>query len=1113
MMSVAMEGGRLSNGGVVDAARFRLGDWLVAADENLLLRGKERIPLQPKVMQVLAYLAEHCGQVVSAEQLLIDCWRGAFHGDNPVHKTVAVLRKALDDDPMHPRYIQTIRKRGYRMLVPVSFPEGYSRTVAKPVAAWSDGCPFRGLEAFGEQHAAVFFGRNRTIAQFLQLLRGQIEQACAFVLVVGASGSGKSSLIQAGVLPLLKQPGGFDGLQIEWSITINPAHGDVLARLANALLRSTCRGRAVFVDAEIQQLLTDPAGAIDKAIARLRDKLDGHSAGVTLPRAAVVVDPLESLLSNSEIDREAREAFILALFKIAQSGVAAVVAACRSDMYARLSELASLVELKREAGGHFDLFPPTAGEIAEMIRLPARAAGLSFGCDSKTGTRLDDDLRDSAACNPDALPLLQHVLRELYERRAVNGELLYSAYEEIGGLGGALSRHAEDMLQSLPTGIAATLPSLLGRMVSINEDGTIASRTIAVGTLRSASEQQLVQAFIDARLFIGRGEHIDAAHEALWRSWPRAGEWIDSNRAHLLAHSRLTTHVGRWEQSGRSADLLLADGLPLYEARSIQQEPNLQLSPSESTLIALSIERSRIRQRRKVMVLGSLVGLSLLAGSSGIYAWQSRLEAERDRASAEGLVAFMLGDLMANLRPLGKLDLLDRISEEVLHYLRESADVRGTLTRQLQRIEALNQIGAIETERGNADQATRAYEQADHALRRLVSRHPKDPKLLAKLGSVHFGLGNLAYERDELAVALSHFERYRTAAWQLLQQEPSSSAWRLELSYAYNNVGSVELRRRNGREAAGAFAQSIELKRHVLRDDPSNPRIKADVANALTWLATALEASGDLESAAKHYAEALQLATQATESDAQDATLLYREAVARMRVADLQIALAQIEAARTQYATVERLLQQLVTTEPENRNWLRALLYARVQRASLLLFGAETSEALLLLTRTQANIVREFDAGSPDPSWSRLRASALIVLGHAYGLDGDRRLALGATERAISELRALLARDRADVDIRNLLARALASYGELLQDGGQLAAARDVWHQIIDLQGINTSAAADKRVLDPLARALINLDRFEEAAPLLSRLDAMGYAEPSFSRRYTLRHTTRRASR
>ncbi len=102
---------------------FTLGDWTVRPARRVVERGDERISLEPKVMDVLVALASHAPDVVSADELLATCWAGQFYGDSPVHKAIAQLRRSLGDDARAPRYIATIRKRGYRVTVPVVFPD------------------------------------------------------------------------------------------------------------------------------------------------------------------------------------------------------------------------------------------------------------------------------------------------------------------------------------------------------------------------------------------------------------------------------------------------------------------------------------------------------------------------------------------------------------------------------------------------------------------------------------------------------------------------------------------------------------------------------------------------------------------------------------------------------------------------------------------------------------------------------------------------------------------------------------------------------------------------------------------------------------------------------
>src|SRR5687768_5530094 len=117
------------------ASRFRLGGWWVLPDECALEGQPGRVTLEPKLVDVLVALCQRGDDVVSAEQLLIECWRGTFYGDNPVHKTIAQLRRALGDSATEPRYIATIRKRGYRVVAPLQFPHNH-RLALNRVPRW-----------------------------------------------------------------------------------------------------------------------------------------------------------------------------------------------------------------------------------------------------------------------------------------------------------------------------------------------------------------------------------------------------------------------------------------------------------------------------------------------------------------------------------------------------------------------------------------------------------------------------------------------------------------------------------------------------------------------------------------------------------------------------------------------------------------------------------------------------------------------------------------------------------------------------------------------------------------------------------------------------------------
>ena len=191
---------------------FFFADWQVNPADNTLRKGKVLQQLEPKAMDVLLLLCRHAGEVVSSDDIVSQCWPGIATGDNPLHKSLTQLRKALGDSATAPMYIETIRKRGYRAIAEVRFPLGQQQSVAEH--SWQQGSPFPGLQAYDAHYASVFFGRGAQIDTLLSRIAQQIKFGRDFCLLLGPSGSGKSSLINAGVMPNLMQPGGFNGIEV-----------------------------------------------------------------------------------------------------------------------------------------------------------------------------------------------------------------------------------------------------------------------------------------------------------------------------------------------------------------------------------------------------------------------------------------------------------------------------------------------------------------------------------------------------------------------------------------------------------------------------------------------------------------------------------------------------------------------------------------------------------------------------------------------------------------------------------------------------------------------------------------------------------------------------------
>jgi len=299
--------------------------------------------------------------------------------------------------------------------------------------------PFRGLKFFDFEHAAFYHGRTRAVGEVLDALKKQATAKKSFVLVFGPSGSGKSSLVRSGVLPLLTQGGTPVGNGPWRHVITRPGVGDPIDSLAAALV-------AKFAVPELQ----DVAGSDESLNLASRLRQDPENAAVRIAevlgkpklRLALVVDQLEELFIG--VSPVLQRKYVTVLCALARYEGIYVIAALRSEFYAHYQRFPELVKLT-SGGGRYELQPPTAHEIANMIRVPAEAAGLRFEQDSETGRSLDDYLLKAAMNSSEPLPLLEHVLSRLYNRQLdrKDGLLRWADYSQLGGFKNALAQHAE----------------------------------------------------------------------------------------------------------------------------------------------------------------------------------------------------------------------------------------------------------------------------------------------------------------------------------------------------------------------------------------------------------------------------------------------------------------------------------------------------------------------------------------------------------------------------------------------------------------------------------------------------------------------------------------------
>ena len=306
-------------------------------------------------------------------------------------------------------------------------------------------------------------------------------------------------------------------------------------------------------------------------------------------RLVLLVDQLEELWTKEGVSQDDRDRFARVLHALATSGDVWVLATLRSDHYPALARMPELMALK-EGEGQYDLAAPDAAEVAEAIRGPAHAAGLSFETRASDGRSLDHVLVEVGARAADALPLLEFLLTCLWERREAGHRLTFAAYEALGGLDGAIATYAEQVWAGLDDAGRAAFPGVVRALVEIGEGaeaGATRRRAPLADVVPTAGATALVEALVRARLLTAEGAVVTVAHEALLQAWPRLADQLKAETELLRIRSRVRSQAARWEAQDRESSLLLATGKPLDEARLLTAA-GFELTPSEADCVAAS---------------------------------------------------------------------------------------------------------------------------------------------------------------------------------------------------------------------------------------------------------------------------------------------------------------------------------------------------------------------------------------------------------------------------------------------------------------------------------------------------------------------------------------------
>lgn len=507
---------------------------------------------------------------------------------------------------------------------------------APPVPAGPARNPYKGLRPFLEPDAPDFRGRESLVSRLVERLAGvgAGEGAGARLLaLVGPSGSGKSSAVRAGLVPALRA-GAVPGSE-RWFVAELAPGEEPFAELVAALVAIAPAAPAPDLAVRIER---DPEALADAAAALLPDD-DSE--------LLLVIDQFEELFTLVAEDR--RAGFLAALRWAATDPRSRVrtVLTLRADFFDRPLAHAGFAEVLR-AGTELVL-PLSPDELDRAIAGPAERAGATV-----EGGLLAELVADAIG-QPGALPLLQFTLAELFDRRR-DGMLAISAYRELGGVGGAVARGAEEIYAALSEPRRQATRELFLRLVDHREG---ARRRVLRSEVASLGEEMeaVIEAFAARRLLSfdrdpgTREPTVEIAHDALLQAWGRLRDWLEATRADLRTQHQIATAAHEWRDAGRDQSFLLR-GARLERLAAWRERAVLALTPIEAEYLDASIaERDRVEaeeaaraarerdlEQRSLRRLRGLVAVlaaaALVAGALTVFAFDQRSEAERERRTA-----------------------------------------------------------------------------------------------------------------------------------------------------------------------------------------------------------------------------------------------------------------------------------------------------------------------------------------------------------------------------------------------------------------------------------------------------------------------------------------------
>ncbi len=1127
---------------------LRIGDWLLEPELNQVSGPAGTVHLEPRTAAVLVELAARPGEVRSRDDLLQAVWGDAFVGEAVLTHSIWELRKAFGDKARQPQYIQTVPRRGYRLLAPV---HEYSGAVVKTLLI-SDLVDSTGLiERLGDERSALLFERcDRLTRDLLAEHGGQeidktdgylalFERPVAAVHFALAYHLGLAEMSETTGVRVAARIGIHLGeVVLRENPTADVAQGakpievEGLAKPLTARLMSLAAGS--------QTLLT--RGAFDVARRAAED---------ALPQA----ESLRWLAHGGYLFQGVEEA--VEVFEVGREGVAPLAAPTDSEKVQRVLADGTILGWRPAPGLEIPQRPNWAldsklgeggfGEVwltrhkktgarrvfkfcveRELLRSLKREVMVFRLLNKTLGDRRD--IARILDWNFDEAPYFLEIEHSesgsLLDWAETQGGLdrvpLADRLEIVAQIAEALSAaHSVGVLhKDIKPGNILIEPGRggkprakltdfgIGRITDkdrlVDADITFAGMTQTLKSERAGSSG--TRLYMAPEVLEGKVATIQAdiyglgmvLYQAVVGELDRAiaPGWRRNVDDDLLAED-IAVCVDVAPERRLASAQEVAERLRTLEERREQRAADLRRrQQAEADRRALKLARRRRRVLGTVAAAAVLVltVVSILA----VRANQTRRDADFQRQQAEELINFMLGDLRRTLETVGRLDAMAGTNEKVLDYFRIRGDQKVSGQSLAMNAEAMRQIGEVRLIQGELDAAEEIFREALTLAERLVEQTPDDGKLRADLADSRFWVGYVLWQQDDLEGAETKLEAHRKIYGQLVAEDPENSEWQLELAMGHANLARVFQARGEAAKALEYDQRRLEINSELVARDPENAEWRFNLAIANNRVGALLEDQGDLRGALARRQVDLEIMQGLVDAAPDNTRWLKRLKNSQSHVGRTLWLLGKTEEALAHYQSEVAGIEELIAIEPSNAAWLADLGRGR-QRMGRALLALDNSEEALKHLRGSLEIFRELAAQDPQ----NLNKQIEVALGRqqiAYWLArrGEHSTAFEEAQAALMSLEEFARNQPDNLKSHRRLSEAYVLIGRIQTARGEHDAARDSWQRAVAAVETFALASNDVKILAPWTRGLILLGRVEEARPTVAKMLSQGYRVRDF---------------